>query len=153
MIDKYAAYSRRANSIFSSALDLLRQSPHSIVKSRYSAPNTTTYGHQGNSSSNTSGQRYARSISSRRHATPYSPPPLPPQSMLLVSACTGRAAMENYCNYQLAMMDLYAKRYAIDHIQVVSARGAALRANVLTITRIPTHRSAATWIQSGSTPG
>lgn len=38
--------------------------------------------------------------------------------MLVVSACTGQVAIETYCDIHVQAMEMYAKKYGIDYIQV-----------------------------------
>jgi hypothetical protein len=40
-------------------------------------------------------------------------------SMLLVSACTGQQAIDAYCDYHVEAMDMYARKYKLNFVQVM----------------------------------
>jgi len=39
--------------------------------------------------------------------------------MLLVSACTGQQAIDAYCDYHVEAMDMYARKYKLNFVQVM----------------------------------
>lgn len=47
--------------------------------------------------------------------------------LLLVSACTGKAAIEAYCDLHVEAMDMYAAKHKLDFIQVSVTREARKR--------------------------
>lgn len=81
--------------------------------------------------------------------------------MLLVSACTGQQAIDAYCDYHVEAMDMYARKYKLNFVQVMqtpqSRRPSSYLMPLLRQTLTPSFirhgRFAATWIQRGSTPG